>query len=63
MRRCDKSKMKVDNGLHQYLSPSNEITLVLDYVYEIFEKNVPNQRYLVWALVDPLIIYWSTLTK
>ncbi len=64
IRMCNNnSTVKADNKHHEYLSTTNKITLSLDYVYEMFEKNVPDQTYLTWALVDPLIIYWSTLTR
>jgi hypothetical protein len=40
---------------------SNNIINVLDYVDEIYNATIPKNRYVAWALLEPLCIFWSCM--
>lgn len=49
--------------VHEDSSLPQEIKSILEYFFNEIKKNVPDQTYLLWAFVDPLIIYWSTQSR
>jgi hypothetical protein len=42
-----------------YLDPLE----LFDYLDEIVDKSVPNNKYLTWAFATPLAIYWSAIRE